>query len=286
MALVSSCHPIWLSLFVCIVVAGSTLPAQSQIKVTKDPLAYIIDQLFPPVPRFKTPPGYKFSIGAVAGFVPAFEGSSDYRFRYSPLIDITYRDRAFLNSNRLRVNFLPSGNIRGGFQLQYLPGRKEQRSESLKGLGDVGWSLQAGVYVEAHFFRGTVISGNITRDIAHGHTNWLASFLLGQGLYQDDNTVLGVGLQTDWASKDYMNAYFGINAAQSAASGLPIFTAHSGFKDIGLLLYGSQDLNRHISLVGNVTLRYMLDSAKDSPIVIQRGNPKQLISGVALQYAF
>ena len=284
--MISSCRRISISLVVCIVVAGTALPAQSQIKIPKDPFAYIIDRLFPRVPDFKTPPGYKFSIGAVAGFVPAFEGSSDLRFRYSPLIDITYRDRVFLNSNRLRVNLLPSGNIRGGFQLEYLPGRKEQRSESLKGLGDVGWSLQAGAYVEAHFFRGTVISGDITHDIANGHSNWLASLLLGQGLYQDDNTGLGVGLQTHWASNDYMNAYFGINAAQSAASGLPIFTAHSGFKDVGLILYGSQDLNKHISLVGNVTLRYMLGSANDSPFVIQRGNPKQLISGVAIQYAF
>ena len=50
---------------------------------------------------------------AVGGFTPAFEGSSDYHFRYAPLIDVIYRDRVFLNTNRLRVNLLPSGNLRG-----------------------------------------------------------------------------------------------------------------------------------------------------------------------------
>ena len=83
-----------------------------------------------------------------------------------------------------------------------------------------------------------------------------------------------------------MQAYFGVDATQSAASGLPVFNAGAGFKDVGLTFYLKQDLSKHISLVSNVTLRHMLDSANDSPIVIQHGNPKQLLTSLALRYEF
>jgi MipA family protein len=270
---------------VCVAAAGLTFPAQAQTKSIKDPISYIIDQLYPPVPDFKTPSGYKVRIGAVAGFTPAFEGSSDYHFRYAPLLDVVYRDRIFLNSNRLRFNFLPAGNIRGGFQLKYRAGRKERLSEDLVGLGDIGASLEAGGYVEARF-HATVFSFDVTRDIAHGHRGTLAGLLVGQGLYQDKNTVFGIGLHTHWASKAYMNTYFGVDAAQSIGSGLPIYTAGAGFKDVGLTFYLKRDLSKHISLVTNITLRHMLDSANDSPIVIQHGDPKQFLSSMALRYEF
>ena len=270
---------------VCIAIVASALPAQAQTKSIKDPISYIIDQLYPPVPDFKTPSGYKVRIGAVAGFTPAFEGSSDYHFRYAPLLDVVYRDRIFLNSNRLRFNFLPAGNIRGGFEFKYRSGRKEQQSEDLAGLGNVGAALEAGGYVEARL-HATVFSFDLLRDIGHGHKGTLAGLLIGQGLYQDDNTTFGIGLQTHWASKNYMSAYFGVDAVQSVASGLPVFNAGAGFKDVGLTLYLKQDLSKHISLVSNVTLRHMLDSANDSPIVIQHGNPKQLLSSLALRYEF
>jgi len=270
---------------ICVAVASFVSPVQAQTKATKTSLAYVIDQLYPPIPDLQERP-YKFRIGMVVGVVPAFEGSSDLRFRYSPLIDVTYRDRIFLNTNRLRFNFMPKGRIRAGFQLKYHSGRKERLTEDLKGLGDVGASLDAGVYIEARIFKGTVISADFSHDIASGHKSWIGKFLLGQGLYQDDNTLIGAGLETHWAGGGYMNTYFGVNAAQSAASGLPIFKAHSGFKDVGLLLYWRQDLTKHISLVTNITFRHMLDSANDSPIVIQRGNPKQFISSFAVRYAF
>ncbi len=269
----------------CFATLAMAFPAHAQSKSIKDPISYIIDQLYPAVPDFKTEKTYTFRIGAVAGFTPSFEGSSDYHFRYAPLVDIIYRDRVFLNTNRLRINLLPSGHLRGGLQIKYRAGRKESRSEDLTGLGDVGGSWEAGGYLEAQF-HGTVLSFDLTRDIGHGHGGWLAGFLIGQGLYRDDNTLFGVGLQTHWASNDYMTAYFGVNAQQSLASGLPVFNAHSGFKDVGLTLYLKQDLSKHISLVTNATFRHMLDSANDSPIIIQHGDPKQLITSMAFRYEF
>jgi len=272
----------WVVSFV--VAAGAAGPVYAQSRAVRDPISYIIDQLNPFLPDFKTTEGYKFRLGAVAGVTPAFEGSNEYRFRYAPTLDITYRDRLFLNSTRFRINVLPSGDIRGGFQVQYRSGRKERVSSDLRGLGDVGAAWVVGGYVEARFGT-TILSADITRDIASGQ-GWAANLLVGQGFYQDDNTTLGAGVETHWAGGKYMNAFFGISPAQSAASGLPTYHAGSGFKDVGLILYWSQDLTKHIVMENVVSLRRMVGSAGDSPLVVERGSPNQLLSSIGLRYQF
>lgn len=270
--------------FGAFVAAAGFAPAAHAI-TARDPISYIIDQLNPLLPDFKTPKGFRVKVGGVAGFTPSFEGSSDYHLRFAPTLDIIYRDRVFLNSTRLRINFLPSGNVRGGFQLKYRAGRNERVSEDLTGLGNVGSSWEAGAYIEARL-HSTLISADITHDIGGGHQSTLATLLIGQGLYMDDNTLIGAGVNVHWAGRNYMNAFFGITPAQSAASGLPIFTAGSGFKDVGLLLYWRQSFGEHLVLMTNITLKHMLDAANDSPLVQQRGDPKQLISSVAFRYEF
>jgi outer membrane protein len=281
--------PVWrrahLWLIVGIPLLVSSFASNAWAIAAKDPISYIIDQLNPLIPDFRTPSGWKIRVGAVAGFTPQFEGSSDYKLRVAPLVDVIYRDRLFLNSNRLRVNLLPSGDIRGGIQVKYRAGRKERISEDLLGLGDVGASWEAGLYIEGRF-HATVISADLTHDIGSGHKSTLASLLIGQGIYQDDNTVLGVGVNVHWAGKSYMKAFFGIDPAQSAASGLPVFNAGSGFKDAGLLLYWRQDFGEHVALLTSVTYKHMLDAAQDSPLIQTHGSTSQFISSVGLRYAF
>ena len=271
--------------FVATLLAAAGFEQAGHAASARDPISYVIDQLNPLLPDFRTPKGFRIKIGGLAGFTPSFEGSSDYHLRFAPTLDIIYRDRVFLNSNRLRINLLPSGDIRGGIQLKYRAGRNEKVSEDLAGLGNVGTSWEAGLYIEARL-HSTLISADITHDIGNGHKSTLATLLVGQGLYMDDNTLVGVGVNVHWAGSRYMNAFFGVTPAQSAASGLPVFSAGAGFRDVGLLLYWRQSLSDHLDLMTNITFKHMLDAANDSPLVQQRGDPKQLLSSIALRYAF
>lgn len=270
-------------IFLGLTLACAAAPAHAQS--SNDPISYIIDQLNPLIPDFKTPPGLKVRVGAIAGLTPAFEGSEDYDFRYAPTLDVIYKDRIFLNSTRLRVNFMPPGEVRGGVQLKYRSGRKEKTSADLAGLGNVSSSLEAGAYIEARLNM-VLISADLARDVTSGHKSTLASLLVGHGLYQDKDTLVGTGLQLHWAGGDYMRAFFGVDPDQSAASGLPDYSPGAGFKDAGLILYWKQDLSEKVVLQSNISLTELLNGAKHSPIVRERGSATQFLSSIGIRYEF
>ena len=89
-----------------------------------------------------------------------------------------------------------------------------------------------------------------------------------------------------WADDDYMKSYFGIDAANAAASGLDQYSADEGFKDVnfgGALTY--RFLERwSVSVVG--TYARLLDDAKDSPIVDDVGDANQFFGGTLINYPF
>ena len=46
-----------------------------------------------------------------------------------------------------------------------------------------------------------------------------------------------LGLETTWASDDYMKAYFGVDSGDASRSGLDEYNADAGFKDVGANAY-------------------------------------------------
>ncbi len=72
-----------------------------------------------------------------------------------------------------------------------------------------------------------------------------------------------------------MEAYFEIDAADSARSGLSTFDADSGFKDVGLNLLASFKPWEHWGLMGLASYKRLLDDAEDSPVVDDEGDANQ-----------
>jgi outer membrane scaffolding protein for murein synthesis (MipA/OmpV family) len=83
-----------------------------------------------------------------------------------------------------------------------------------------------------------------------------------------------------------MDSFFGIDGAQSAASGLEPFEAEAGLKDVGLSLRLNYGLTERWSILASGEYRRLLGDAADSPIVADEGSADQLQSFVALGYRF
>ena len=126
----------------------------------------------------------------------------------------------------------------------------------------------------------------IHRDVASGHGGTLAQ--LGA------STKLGLGgrawgrlkLETTLASARYMRAFFGVDAAGAAASGLAPHDPGAGFRDLAVSLSGGYRFFGHWTLGGVLTYRRLVGGAADSPIVEDRGSPNQLRAGLGLSYTF
>src|SRR3546814_16040182 len=71
---------------------------------------------------------------------------------------------------------------------------------------------------------------------------------------------------TSWANGKHMNRYFGIDASEAIASGLPFYRAESGFKDVSGLITASYRLDSHWSLGATGGVTRLLGDAADSPL--------------------
>ena len=88
-------------------------------------------------------------LGAMAFYTPKYEGADEYEMKGFPLIDITWRNRAFLNPHKGFGAFLWSrGGSKLGLSLGYAFGRDEDDSNDLNGLGDLDPGASANVLVE------------------------------------------------------------------------------------------------------------------------------------------
>ncbi|MCP4215639.1 MAG: MipA/OmpV family protein, partial [bacterium] len=91
---------------------------------------------------------------------------------------------------------------------------------------------------------------------------------------------------TTYASQDYMDAYFSIDADNAARSGLDTFDADAGFKDVGVEVALSYSPWERWNFTTTAGYTRLLGDAADSPIVDDEGNANQYSSGIVVTYNF
>ena len=248
-----------------------------------DTLSDVTDVVLPGVTNVR------IGIGPV--LTPAYEGSDDYKVKAAPLISLRYRDIIRVDNNRIRINvfgrdsLIQSENFKAGPLARLDFGRDENDSVDLTGLGNVGTSLELGLF--ASYTLGPArlrVRGR--QDVASGHSGMLITTDMGVAIYRSDRLAVTGSLSTTWADNDYMDAFFSVTAAQSLTSGLAVYDATSAFKDVTLAVGGDYAVSDRWHLVANVGYAKLLSDAKNSPIVAVQGDSNQLVLGLYAVYSF
>ncbi len=232
----------------------------------------------------KKAPTWDFRLGAIAGLGPDYEGSSNYEFIAAPYVRVSWKDRIILRGRALQANALRTPNLRLGPLVRIRAKRKDDDNDALTGLGDVDTSVEVGGFIR--YRRGPFrFRTLITQDVASGHEGALAEIGVGaQFPFTKPLTLLMV--TTTLATDDYMKSYFGVNAAQSARSGLRTFKADGGVKDVGLSLSTRFPLSGKWSGLAIFRYWHLLGDAADSPIVKDKGEENQFLFAVGSVYRF
>ena len=87
-------------------------------------------------------------------------------------------------------------------------------------------------------------------------------------------------------SSDCMKTFYGIDAAQSAQSGLAQYEAGSGFKHVGASLMADYSINRERAGFASLRYKRLVGDAADSPIVANFGDRDQVSAGIGIKYRF
>jgi outer membrane protein len=219
-------------------------------------------------------------VGVGASYAPTYQGADDYRLMPLPAIDVTWGPFFANLRNGIGVNAIDNDVITAGASVTFMQGYR--RKDAPEGIGrvSVGAGGRAFVNLKAAGFIATI---GATKGFAGGTKGVIADASLSYPIMLSSRLILIPTIGTTWADKKHNDRYFGVDAEQSLASGLPQFRAGSGFKDASALLSAQYRLTDRISLSASGGVTTLLGKVQDSPIVFHKTQPLGFLS---LSYRF
>ncbi len=251
------------------------------------------------------------TVGIGAGLVPSYSGSNDYRVFPLPLIvgrvggvgispngpgfnlDLLSQGpsaRPSDGSARPSISFGPSFRFRNDRADQIQDDVVELAGE-LDTAIEVG--VNGGVSFPGVFTRADrlSVSAQVRWDILGAHNGMLIE--PGVSYFRPIGTGMALQLSASasFVDDDFADYYYSVSPAQSAASGLPQFTADGGLNSVGALSILTVDLDNNV-LNGGFNIyaiggysRLVGDSA-NTPYTSVRGTADQFIGGAGIGYTF
>jgi outer membrane protein len=227
-------------------------------------------------------------IGVEGRVLPSYEGASNSMLRPFPMFDIRRAGtKASFRSPRDGFSFgiLDVGRFQAGPTVKARFARNEGSDSNLRGLGDSGWTLEAGVFVEywpTDWLRGRV---ELRQGIG-GHHGLVSDLTADLVMPVTQQLTLSGGPRLTVASAAATNPYFSITPGQSAASGLPVYDAGGGLRSLGLGVQARYDWSPQWATHIFVEYDRLAGDAANSPLVVQRGSRDQIQVGIGASYSF
>jgi outer membrane protein len=247
-----------------------------------------------PAPPFELPflppvsGNWTVMVGAGGEYKPDFEGAKRYTFSPVPIFSI----RRAGSTEQFRgprdgasIALIAFGDLRAGPVGKFVASRTANSYSELNGLGDVKAALELGGFVEyfpVDWFRTRVE----LRQGLGGHHGVVADVSADVIVPVIPRFTVSVGPRFTWKSTNATSPYFGIDAVQAMATGLPAFNAKGGAHSIGAGAQVSYQVTPQWEIHSYVEYERLLGDAAASPLVTLRGSPNQTTIGVGASYSF
>ncbi|MBT6296269.1 MAG: MipA/OmpV family protein [Nitrospina sp.] len=229
---------------------------------------------------------WSIMLGGLTFLSPDYEGSDDVKVQGFPFLDVSWRNRFFLNFQQgLGVNIIRNKNLTFGTSIGYYGSRKEVDNDALMGLGDIDGGVDGRLFVFVPV--GPIsLTSMYRRDLSGNHDGSI--FSVGVLYFKPISRKLRVNLQgrLNFASENFMNTYFDMNLSQASRSSMTVYDADAGIKDISAFNILIYSFTRHWNVVSFMGLSRLLGDAANSPIVKERGTANQFRIGLGFSYRF
>jgi outer membrane scaffolding protein for murein synthesis (MipA/OmpV family) len=219
-------------------------------------------------------PDWRVVLGGAAEYKPLYDGASLTRTQGGPVINIRYKDFAFASVGEgLGLNLVHGEHYRGGLALCYDLGRLVSNDVShLEGLGDIKRAPGIKAFFSYAVSKSVplVVRADVRQILggADGMAADLDAFMPLPG--SSHKLIMFAGPSITYADHRYTQREFGVTAAQSVASGYPVYDAHAGADAVGLGFSGTVFLTDHWFIDVDTAVNRLLGSASDSPITQNR----------------
>lgn len=227
------------------------------------------------------------------GSYPDYLGSDNTSFGIAPFGRLSWGEQRYvsLEANYASVNLLESRNLRFGPAGIWRFGRDEVDDPVVSSLPEIDASLELGGFLAYESVGDDPrdrwwVGGNFTHGVSGDNNGYTVAASLRRWVPVGKFSAFGMSLGTTYGSSDYMDTYFSVGARGAADSGLDIFEAGSGIRDVRITAVYIQPLSRTWQIGGGFLYSRLVNDASDSPIVSVRGDRDQLVFGVGISRAF
>jgi outer membrane scaffolding protein for murein synthesis (MipA/OmpV family) len=225
----------------------------------------VLERLFKP-----DLPEWRVVLGAAAEAKPLYDGAELSRVEGGPVINIRYRDIAFVSIGEgVGVNLFRGDHYRVGILLGYDLGRRVSDDIGhLHGLGDIGRAPTVEAFASYAISKEfpLVLRGDV-RQIVGGADGLVADL----GAYMplpgsSRKLIMFAGPSITYADHRYLQKEFGVTPVQALASGYPIYDVHAGSDAVGVGFSVTRFITDHWLINMDTAVNHLLGSARDSPI--------------------
>ena len=234
-------------------------------------------------------------VSAGVAVLPDYTGSDEYRFLPFAAARVEIGSVTLQTEGPgLAATLYESGPVELGVYARAYGGRDDDIDDAVvRRLPEIDTAAVIGAFARADLARGLLsdydsisvtarAGGDVTGTF--GGAIWSGEIQYGTPLSR--TSFAGIGLSVTGVSEDYGDLHFSIDPAGAAASGLPVYQAGSGIRDVSLTAIWDQGITPDWSVTTIFGYSRLLGDFADSPIVADRGSPDQVFAGIGLGRKF
>ncbi|MFK4871976.1 MipA/OmpV family protein [Novosphingobium sp. ZW T3_23] len=244
------------------------------------------------------------TIGVGAIYGPSYDGSDDEAISPVPLVQGRYKGiEVNPRARGVAFNLIPSSrDAKIDFSAGPVVGVSFNRNRRIKdavvrAAGKLDAAIElgatAGVTVNRVLnpYDSFTVSADVKWDVAGAHGGMVWQPQVTYMTPVSKAMIVAVNARARHTDGDYSRYYYSVTPEQSAASGLPVYGAKSGWDSVGAGALVGYDLSGDLrdggfALFGVVNYSAMLNSGKDTPFTSLRGSADQWTLGAGIAYTF
>ena len=223
-------------------------------------------------------------VGAAVVAGHEYLGSDERKTLVLPALSYQWKNGWFAGTdNGVGYKFASPANMQYGLRVTLDLGRDESDATALAGMGDIDMRPEFGGFFNYFITDEWFLTTSFRYGAGNDRDGSQTDVGLGWSSQIAPQWRLGLGMAATWVNSKYMQAFYGVTAAQSAASGYAVYTPGAGWRDVRGNASLTYFFTPHWSLTAAVTVRALQGNVKRSPIV----NEDTPVAGVlAVGYTF
>lgn len=243
------------------------------------------------------------SVGAGIGYGPSYDGSDDYVAFPVPIVQgrvagIGIQPRPA----GLALDFIPDAAEGPGFALGPVARVRTNRARQIKdpvvaAAGELDTAIELGAAVGLSLpkvlnpYDSLTFGLDALWDVAGAHRGRTLTPSVTYFTPLSRGIAASLSFSAEHGDDDFAQYYYSVSPAQSAASGLPQFTADGGWNKAGATVLLGFDFDGDLTNGGLAAVAIgghsrMLGDAKDTPYTSLRGSTGQWFGAIGIGYTF